>query len=303
MRRTALALALIGAPFIVVAVQGVSFHAPDAERRTLASSGIERYYLLHVPKDHDRRKQVPLIISMHGAAIWPEAQRFASGWNEIADREGFIVAYPAGRRTIGPRVWRAGGGRELPVDVRFIQDLIDAVARSHNIDRTRVYANGLSNGGGMSFVLSCTIPDRIAAVGLVSSAQTWPWNACTKLQPMPMIAFHGTNDHFTPYAGGGSGVSQSPFPSIPRFASYWAERNACTSKPVETAVAPDVRRRAYANCANGAEVVLYTIEGGGHTWPGGPVMSEWFLGRTPTNISASEEMWRFFKNHRARAAQ
>ena len=86
-------------------------------------------------------------------------------------------------------------GREpgLARDVRFISELIDKLEAAYNIDPTRIYANGLSNGGGMAFVLSCTLSDRIAAVGMVGAAQTLPWSWCTDRRPVPMIAvsWHG----------------------------------------------------------------------------------------------------------------
>ena len=79
-------------------------------------------------------------------------------------------------------------------DVRFISELIDTIASAYNIDRSRVYANGLSNGGGMSFALSCTMPDRVAAVGMVGAAQLLPFEWCADRHPVPMIDFHGTAD-------------------------------------------------------------------------------------------------------------
>lgn len=182
-------------------------------------------------------------------------------------------------------------------DVRFISELIDKLEASYNIDRTRIYANGMSNGGGMSFVLSCTLSDRIAAFGLVGAAQTMPWNWCTDRKPVPMIAFHGTGDSMAPYNGGLTFISPNPFPSIPMWSANWARRNRCAPKPVESLVASDVTRRAYFNCADGADVVLYTIRGGGHTWPGGQQIPEWFFGPTSRSIDASSQMWAFFRAH------
>ncbi len=182
-------------------------------------------------------------------------------------------------------------------DVRFITELIDTLKASYNIDSTRIYANGLSNGGGMSFALSCTLSDRIAAVGMVAAAQTIPWTWCTDTRAVPMIAFHGTADPEVPYNGGSSWVSPRRFPSTPRWAANWARRNGCGADPIESTVAPDVTRRAYANCANDAAVVLYTIQGGGHTWPGGTPLPKWFVGRTTQSIDATSLMWSFFGEH------
>jgi polyhydroxybutyrate depolymerase len=185
-------------------------------------------------------------------------------------------------------------------DVRFISDLIDTLKASYNIDATRIYANGLSNGGGMSFVLSCTLSDRIAAVGMVAAAQTSSWRWCTDERPVPMIAFHGTADPVVPYNGGASWISPRPFPGTPMWAARWAKRNRCGDNPLESTAAVDVSQREYTNCADGASVVLYTIHGGGHTWPGGMELPEWFVGRTTRTINATELMWAFFSEHALR---
>ena len=150
----------------------------------------------------------------------------------------------------------------------------------------------------MAFLLSCTMSDRIAAVGLVASAQFLPWNGCKDQRAVPMIAFHGTEDRFTPYHGGKSPVARDHvFPSIPGFTASWARRNRCGAKPVESAVAADVTRLEYTGCADEAAVVLYTIRGGGHTWPGGGPMPEWFVGSTSTSVDASRQAWAFFQAH------
>ncbi len=182
-------------------------------------------------------------------------------------------------------------------DVRFISELIDTLEAAYNIDPTRIYANGLSNGGGMAFVLSCTLSDRIAAVGMVAAAQLLPFSWCTDRRPVPMIAFHGTADRAAPYNGGASWVTPRPFPDVRAWTANWAERNRCASQHIDSAVATDVIRREYTSCADGAAVVLYTVLEGGHTWPGGGPLPEWFVGTTSNSIDASSQMWAFFREH------
>ena len=152
----------------------------------------------------------------------------------------------------------------------------------------------------MSFVLSCTLSDRIAAVGLVGAAQTLPWTWCTDHRAVPMIAFHGTADPEVPYNGGKSWVAPERFPSTPGWAANWARRNRCAPDPVASAVATDVTRRAYTHCADDADVVLYTIIGGGHTWPGGGALPASWVGPTSRSIDATSEMWAFFRGHTLR---
>jgi polyhydroxybutyrate depolymerase len=291
------ALALIGLPVVIVPIEAVSFYTANRDNGSFVSSGEKRDYLLYVPESYDRSRATPLVISMHGAGLWGAAQRETSQWNTLADSAGFIVVYPSGIGGNGVRIWRAEPGPGLMKDVRFISELIDTLKASYNIDSTRIYANGLSNGGGMSFVLSCTLSDRIAAVGMVAAAQTLPWSWCTDHRPVPMIAFHGTADPDVPYNGGSSWISSRPFPNVPRWVANWAARNRCEANPVESTVAADVTRRAYANCADDAAVVLYTVRGGGHTWPGGTPLPKWFVGRTTRSIDATSLMWSFFSEH------
>jgi len=292
-------LLLIAAPAALALIDAVNFYVRNRTNGTIVSSGLERKYILYVPRSYDRAKPVPLVISLHGAGGWPTQQMEMSGWNELAEKEGFLVVYPAGGSGGGARVWEveAGVDGKVPRDVKFVSDLIDKLQATYNIDPARIYANGLSNGGGMSFLLSCTLANRIAAVGLVASALTRQWDVCTDMRPVPMIAFHGTADPLTRYHGGKTWVAPRSFPNIPIFIGKWARRNRCAPDPVESRVAADVTRRAYINCADDAPVMLYTFHGGGHAWPGGQPLPEWFLGPTPTSIDATSEMWAFFREY------
>jgi len=281
---------LISIPALFALREAIAFHVRNRSNGFMVSAGRQREYLLHVPRGYDRSRPTPLVISLHGAGGWPVQQMELTLWNQLADEQGFIVVYPSGLVGIGPRVW---GER----DVRFIGELIDKLQATYNIDRARIYANGLSNGGGMSFVLSCTMSDRIAAVGLVGAALILPWNWCTDHRPVPMIAFHGTADPMAPYKGGKSWVADGAFPALETWAAKWARRNHCAPMPIKSSVAADVTRREYTSCADNAAVVLYTIEGGGHTWPGGTPLPEWFAGRTSRGVDATREMWAFFRAH------
>lgn len=293
------ALALIGLPVVMVPIEAVAWYSTNADNGSFVSSGVKREYLLYVPKSYDPSKPTPLIISLHGAGLWGAAQKDMSQFNRVADREGLIVVYPSGIGRRGIRVWHADEGPGIPPDVKFISELIDTLEAHYNIDSTRIYANGLSNGGGMSFVLSCTLSHRIAAVGLVASAQLLPFKWCTDRRPVPMIDFHGTSDPETPYRGGSSWVApgKKGFPNQLTWTANWAQRNRCAPTPRDSVIAADVTRRVYTNCANNADVQLYTVQGGGHTWPGGGHHPEWFVGRMSYSIDASRLMWEFFREH------
>lgn len=287
---------IISLPVVLAAFDAVSFRIQNRNNGSLLSSGEKREYLLYVPRTYDPAKPTPLVISMHGAGGWPRQQMELSQWNRVADREGFIVVYPAGHDSEGPRVWRVA--ENFRIDVRFISDVIDKLEASYNIDRARIYANGMSNGGGMTFVLSCTLSNRIAAFGMVGAAQTLPWSWCTDRRPVPMIAIHGTADTFAFFNGGQSWVAPVPFPAVPVWTANWARRNRCDVQPVESRAAADVTRREYQHCAENASVVLYIVHGGGHTWPGGGPIEEWFAGPINHDFDASATMWSFFRDHR-----
>jgi polyhydroxybutyrate depolymerase len=215
-------LVLISLPVVLALTEAVSFHLANRNNGTMVSSGLEREYLLYVPASYDRSKPTPLVISMHGAALWPAAQMEISRWNDVAERQGFIVVYPAGVKGAGPRIWHVDEGPGLLRDVRFISALIHALEAAYNIDPRRIYANGFSNGGGMAFVLSCTMSDRIAAVGMVGAAQLLPFSWCTDRRPVSMIAFHGTADRAAPYKGGTSWVAPDAFPNVLTWTRNWA---------------------------------------------------------------------------------
>jgi polyhydroxybutyrate depolymerase len=112
-----------------------------------------------------------------------------------------------------------------------------------------------------------------------------------------MIDFHGTADPEVPYDGGKTWVVPPRFPKQTTWAANWARRNRCAPTPIDSAVATDVTRRIYTSCADDASVVLYTIKGGGHSWPGGKPLPEWFVGPTSRSIDASSVMWVFFHEH------
>lgn len=226
-----------------------------------------------------------------------------SRWNQAADEHGFIVVYPSATTLWGagtsvlPKVRLLRPEADLVANIRFISELIDTLEAAYNIDSARIYANGFSNGGAMAFALSCTPGNRIAAVGTVSAAQDQqPSSWCADSRPVPLINFHGTAD-LVPYNGGRDWLSPRPFPSVLTWTADWARRNKCGPDPIESAVATDVTRLEYTNCADEATVVLYTVHGGGHSWPGGKPLPKWIVGPTSRSVDATSQMWAFFRDH------
>lgn len=270
---------------------------PGISEHTLESGGLERRYLMYVPESYDPARQTALVFSLHGYTSNPEQQMLISAWNPVADDHGFVVVYPQG--TGAPTRWNAGefGERrpDTPVDdVAFIRDLIGHLSEALCVDPARVYASGLSNGGGMSNRLACDLADMIAAIGPVAGAYSPIPGGCNPSRPVPVLAFHGTDDRIVPYEGLPGGRL---LPDIQAWAGEWAARNGCDPEPEAMPAAGDASGIHYINCDQDADVILYTIDGGGHTWPGGGLPENSALGHTSQDINASETLWAFFAQH------
>ncbi len=265
---------------------GVSEH-------TLTSDGGQRRYLLHIPPGYAAARRTPLVISLHGFASSPRQQMYFSRWDDQANRYGFITVFPEG--TGFPLRWNAGAntfnGKNDAQDVQFVRDLITELSATWCIDPARIYANGLSNGGGMSNRIACEMADTVAAVGMVAGAYSAIPGGCHPARPIPVIAFHGTADTLVDY----SGNQRAGLPVIRSWAEEWAIRNGCDAEPERIEASGDASGIRFKDCTDKAEVILYTIDEGGHTWPGGRLIP--FVGKTSMDIDATDVMWQFFQAH------
>ena len=180
-RTVVILLALVLLSALVLAIAAQRRLPAGVTRGKIKSAGLDRTYLLYVPKTVDPATPTPLVISMHGFASWPANQMSVSQWNKLADQHGFIVVYPSG--TGFPKRWNTSGrtGEDAADDVAFLSDLIDTLSQQFTIDPARIYANGLSNGAGMANLLACELSDRIAAIGGVAGAYTNPAKGCESL--------------------------------------------------------------------------------------------------------------------------
>jgi polyhydroxybutyrate depolymerase len=297
----AIALAL-GAHAAVLHAQAVpaSAPAPAGEPRTLQTGGVTRRYFLYLPTTWHRGRPAPLVLVFHGGGGRASGIAPHTGFSRLAEREGFVVAYPQG---LNGR-WNDGRGYAATHDdVGFVRALLDTLGRELAIDPRRVYATGISNGAMFSYRLACDLPGTFAAVAPVAGAMPADLAPiCAHTQPVSVLAFQGTADPLMPYAGGGVARRRGRVLSAERSIAFWATTSGCTAAPVTTDE-PDrvtdgtrVRRTAYGTCHEGRSVELYTIEGGGHTWPGGPPVGG-SVGRVTREIDATPLIWAFFAQH------
>jgi len=279
---------------LVLALGVGAMFAGCCREQRLMVDGERRAFRLHVPESLPADSVVPLVLALHQFSDTPCGMERLTGFNALADTEGFIVAYPKGKR----RVWNTDNGR----DVRFLLGLIDHLAETYPVDGQNVFVTGASAGAVMAQYLA-TQTDRIRAIapvmGSLDQAQADSWQPAT---PLPVLLIHGTDDPVIGYEGGetfaGPGRPRPVFLSAPENAAWWAAQLACEVDGLERSY-PGYTELAYT-CPEGAGPVLfYTILGGGHTWPGGKNRYPAFLvGNTSEALDASQVIWHFFKQHR-----
>jgi polyhydroxybutyrate depolymerase len=280
---------------------------PGDHERLLVIGDMHRSYIVHVPPQYDPKHAIPVVLALHGAGTNGRHMAKFTDLDKKADESGFAVAYPNGTGAGGVMlVWNSGGarrtGQESQVDdVAYLGKVLDDLEGCLNVDRKRVYATGMSNGGMMSYRVASEMSDRIAAIAPVSG--TIAIDNYHPRRPVPVIHFHGTDDKLVPFTGPQNDAEKAFFfKSVPDTIRILVGCNSCASEP-QTTELPDkahddtrVTRKVYAANKGGAEVVLYVIDGGGHTWPGRQPPNR-FIGRATEQISANDLIWQFFKKH------
>lgn len=266
------------------------------EELSLTVNGRTRTYLLHLPKTYTGDRPFPLVLALHQFSDTPEGMRRMTGFDEVAERENFIVAYPRGRW----RMWRTTAEKNVD-DVAFLNALLDELCKAYNIDQRRIYITGASAGAMMAQVFAAQ-SHRVAAVAAVMGPLER--DLADRLEPRvptPILFIHGAKDPVIPYDGGetfaGPGRPRAHFLSAEENAARWAQWNACEVTPSQEALNPKVTVFRYP-CAKRAETVLYKVADGGHTWPG---HNNWYprfiVGPTSNALDATETIWSFFKAH------
>jgi polyhydroxybutyrate depolymerase len=283
---------------------------------TLKHGGRERSYIVHVPKAAAGRQALPVVLSFHGGGGWAAQQQDSTRLHELGEREGFIVVYPNGTGRFSDRLltWNAGSCcayamKERVDDVGFVAALLDDLGRRTPIDRSRVYATGFSNGAMMVHRLAAERPDLVAAIAPVGGSMVLERSA--PRASVPVMHIHSVDDPRALYDGG----LGPPFPGtdnrvmhppVSESLERWRAANGCTSpgKVVETRRSGSHRAEkiSFAPCSSGAELVHWKLHGPGHVWPGAtPTRRQNLTGPATTVIDANEEIWKFFREKRARS--
>lgn len=275
--------------FVVLLLLPTSLDAQKSgtSDRTLKVGGAERDYVLHVPRGYkkSKRKKVPLVLMLHGRTSNGRAASRYYGWTRLADKEGFVAAFPTALGS--PTSWKAGWGGRATEDSKFLAALIDALIGELNVDEHRVYVTGHSSGGFMSFSFASTHPEKVAAIGPVTGLAITGGRK-PKL-PVSVISFHGIEDDVVPYGPteGGNGRRRG-MPSAKDSAAMFAKHNGCEREPERTELAKGkVHVDTWAKGKKGTRVELYSVEEWGHGWPR----------KSRGGIDATQRIWEFFKEH------
>lgn len=296
-----------------------SYHYAD----TVVVDGQNRQFQVHIPACYDRTKATPLVLTFHGLHMNSTMMMGMSGFNGASERNGFIVVYAD---SVGGR-WSDGTNpAATAADVAYVEAIMERLGKVANIDRRRIYACGISNGGYFTQALACAIPDKIAAAGSVAAPLME--QAARTMQsgkPVPIAFILGSDDPLIPWGDGrikdlgklgealglsslgsidSSMVRMGGLMSVPETIAFWTNHNHSSTTPT-TSQLPDrdpkdgtrIKREQYGSGPN--EVLLYTIEGGGHTWPGCINLQaiSGISGNISQDASGSELLWEFFRHH------
>lgn len=282
----------------------------EVERQSVEIDGVERSWVQYVPEAvKESGEAVPVVILLHGRTGTGEGTVSATEMNPVAEENGFIVLYPDGLKT----QWNYVYGIEPypdegdPDDTVFLKVMVNKVAESYPIDRDRIYVGGISNGGYMTQRLACLESDYFAGFASVVGTMFWGLRPlCEDGRPVNMLMMNGTADTINPWIGVKGhyeGQEIDYLEAVDKTAIFWAVHNHCElefeEKSIEKGDEANPTQVFIVDfpCEKG-DVVLYIIDGGGHTWPGVDWHNKDFLGETNFDIHAAEVIWEFFDQHR-----
>lgn len=271
---------------------------------TIQHDGLTRMYRVHVPSKYDPAMPMPLLFALHGGGGNMDYMATDANYGQItaSERNGFIVVFPNGFSKLKSgkfATWNAGnccgGARDENVDdVGFIKQIVKNVTHQMNIDRNRVYATGMSNGGLMSYRLACEMSDVFKAIASVAGTDNT--RSCTPRNPVPILHIHARNDSHVLFTGGAGENSLekskvTDFTSVADTVSKWIRLNGCSATPRRILEKVGAYCEVYSQCLGDVQVQLCVTEVGDHSWPGAKKTRGEPASQT---ISANDIMWDFF---------
>jgi polyhydroxybutyrate depolymerase len=284
------------------------------------------------------------LFSFHGLGSNGPEQIDLTKFNALADAEGFIAVYPdatnlnpadprwsAYNETLPPLdganiMWNCGDINGTPIaplqwgagvdDVGFVADMVNWFETNYNINASRIYATGMSNGAMFSYYLVFNLTGMFAGIGPVTGPMdlNLGWNATTTPAPTTVIAVRSPTDPIIPEAGECSWLMCNDYSySTNDTIAYWCEVdgiNMTTTEPVTTIWGDDaidpttITRYVYSGGTNGTQVIFFKVEGcktvdyvefcTGHTWPGGPqYLDAILIGLVSNQIDGSAQIWKY----------
>jgi polyhydroxybutyrate depolymerase len=300
---------------------GATLLGPGVHDVRIRHGGRMREARVFVPAAARSGNALPLVLAFHGGG--GNATQFAthSGLERLAARDGFIVVHPDGTGQLGLHTFNATSGccgfaldRDVD-DVGFTLALLDSLMPRVRYDADRVYATGHSNGALMSYRLAAEAGGRLAAIAPVAAAAQL--EVVRRPGPMPVLHIQSVDDPRALYHGGVGPAfpltqRRVDHPPVDSVLATWRDINGCRGEAVVTerrsgrAGTPDAGQHAerleWRDCGSGAPVVHWRLHGVGHAWPGdaGAAVRAALVGRTTQLVSAAEEAWAFFQQHRRR---
>lgn len=258
----------------------------DTQDKTLVHGGITRSYRVHLPPSYREGTPTALVFALHGYGNTAAKFEKTVGFNSIADREGFIVAYP-NAVPFGlnhKQMWNSGGIYGMwwsgqVNDFSFFAKLIDTISAQFTIDPNRVFVFGTSSGGFMAHHLGARLPGRFAAIA--PWAGLLAYNDFVTGPPVSVIHFHGAQDTKVLYTG----LPNWHFFGVEHGIHLWARRNRCKSQPIIIKDDPNSLVRQWDAPHGTGDVVLYVLKNEDHGMP------------DPSTCNVPEIAWTFFKNH------
>lgn len=267
-----------------------------AEYGTIISGAFSRDYIYYHAST--AAANCPLVMVFHGYGGNAEDIMDYSQFNALAEEFGFAVCYPQGTEDFDNNTfWNVGYDfqtSETVNDVVFVDELIEVLSAGNSLSNEDIFSTGMSNGGDFSYLLACESSETFKAIAPVAGMMLQHIiDTCNQVTEVSILEIHGTNDNVTPIIGDPmNNDGWGAYPSIPNTINYWvnlynltslASSNLPNTEPMDGSTVSSDKYTENTSCT---QVWLYTVDGGGHDWPGASGNMD---------ISASREAWLFFE--------